>query len=25
MKISGWPFHIWNSLVEKAGFNTLST
>src|SRR5262245_23495350 len=20
MKISGWPFHIWNSLVEKAGF-----
>ena len=19
MKISGWPFHIWNSLVEKAG------
>jgi len=25
MKISGWPFHIWNSLVEEAGFNTLST
>src|SRR5712691_5544268 len=20
MKISGWPFHIWNSLVEKAGY-----
>jgi multiple sugar transport system substrate-binding protein len=20
MKITGWPFHIWNSLVEKAGF-----
>src|SRR5437764_2744673 len=20
MKISGWPFHIWQSLVEKAGF-----
>ena len=20
MKISGWPFHIWRSLVEKAGF-----
>src|SRR5262249_34831780 len=20
MKISGWPFHIWGSLVEKAGF-----
>src|SRR5215470_2957936 len=20
MKISGWPFHIWGSLVEKAGY-----
>src|SRR5260370_34129911 len=20
MKISGWPFHIWRSLVEKAGY-----
>src|SRR5262252_1825792 len=20
MKISGWPFHVWRSLVEKAGF-----
>jgi multiple sugar transport system substrate-binding protein len=20
MKISGWPFHIWNSMVEKAGY-----
>ncbi len=20
MKITGWPFHIWKSLVEKAGF-----
>src|SRR5262249_52822141 len=20
MKIAGWPFHIWQSLVEKAGF-----
>jgi multiple sugar transport system substrate-binding protein len=20
MKITGWPFHIWGSLVEKAGF-----
>src|SRR5438067_12831155 len=20
MKITGWPFHIWQSLVEKAGF-----
>src|SRR5258708_37597658 len=20
MKMTGWPFHIWGSLVEKAGF-----
>src|SRR5438270_8830645 len=22
MKMTGWPFHIWKSLVEKAGFKT---